>query len=83
MALLGDGRVSAAILDVYLVDGEVTPVAKALLALGLPVLVQTGGSVPTELKKQRPEIPALAKPIQPERIVERLADLVEERRDRR
>jgi hypothetical protein len=42
-----------------------------------------GWEHPNRTEKRRPEIPALAKPIQPDRIVERLADLVEERQDRR
>ena len=49
MALLETDDIAAAILDVQLSDGEVTPVAAALCALGIPVIFQSGVGLPPGL----------------------------------
>jgi DNA-binding NtrC family response regulator len=74
--LLNSSLISAAILDVNLADGDVTPVAEALLTRGIPVIIQTGRSLPAELKARHPDVPTMSKPVAPERIVEHLARLL-------
>ena len=51
MDLLKTSVVRAAILDIQLSDGDITPVAEALLAQGIPVIFQSGVELPTELRQ--------------------------------
>jgi DNA-binding NtrC family response regulator len=76
MALLEGTTVSGAILDVHLIDRDVTPVAETLLERGVPVIVQTGVGLPPELKKRYPTLPVLLKPVFSERIVRQLSGLI-------
>ncbi len=49
-ALLKDNvAVDAAVLDVNLKDGKITPVLESLRARGIPTVVYTGGSVPDDV----------------------------------
>ena len=52
-------RIEAAILDVNLSDGAVTPVLEALHARGIPTLVYTGGSVPEDVRGRHPDLVTL------------------------
>jgi len=61
-------RVDAAILDISLRDGDITPVLEALLARGVPVLVYTGGELPEGLRNRHPDLIVLHKPLQPGRL---------------
>ncbi len=76
MALLEGTTVSGAILDVHLIDRDVTPVAETLLERGVPVIVQTGVGLPPELKERYPTLPVLLKPVFSERIVRQLSGLI-------
>jgi DNA-binding response OmpR family regulator len=67
--LARDQHVDAAILDVNLKDGDLTPVLEALLARGVPVLVYTGGDLPQKLRERHPDLIVLQKPLQPGRLL--------------
>jgi DNA-binding response OmpR family regulator len=49
----------AALLDVNVADGEITPVAESLIAQGVPLLLYTGRGVPVALRSAYPEVPPL------------------------
>jgi CheY-like chemotaxis protein len=73
LALLGE-KLNAAILDVHLPDGDVGPVLHKLMALGLPVVVQTGGGLPPFLKEAYPHLLVLRKPNDSARLVAHLCE---------
>jgi DNA-binding response OmpR family regulator len=67
--LLKHEPVDAAILDVNLEDGDLTPVLEALRAKAVPVLVYTGGELPPKLRERHPDLTILHKPVQPGRLL--------------
>lgn len=75
--LVKDGpAVDAALLDVNLHDGPVTPVLEALSARGVPIVVYTGGTVPEDVRQRHPELIALAKPVPPARRIGELRKVI-------
>jgi DNA-binding NtrC family response regulator len=54
----------AAVLDVNLADGSVTPILEALSARGIPTVIYTGGVVPEDVRRH-PDLIALSKPVLP------------------
>ena len=68
--------IAAAILDVQLSDGEVTPVAAALCALGIPVIFQSGVSLPPGLERQCPGAVFYKKPVPIDALLQRLVALI-------
>ncbi len=71
--LLAEGvSIDAALLDLNLPDGAVTPVLEALSARGVPTVVYTGGEVPPSVRKRHPDLIALAKPVRPARLIAEL-----------
>jgi DNA-binding response OmpR family regulator len=62
-------RLDAAILDVNLRDGDITPVLEALLARDIPVLIYTGAELPPKLRARHPNLIVLQKPLQPGRLL--------------
>lgn len=79
LALVASRQIAAAILDVNLSDGDVFPVLQILIDRGVPVIVQTGVAVPSELRSRYPGLIVLAKPVATETLLERLMALLEER----
>lgn len=71
-----EGSPDGAILDVNLLDGEVTPLAEKLLADGIPVVFCTGVALPKELRGRYPDSPVFIKPTSPERLAEALSPLL-------
>lgn len=65
-------RVSAAILDAKLLDGEVTPVALQLADRAVPMVVHSGTGIPAEVAQQWPHIPLICKPAPARVVVESL-----------
>jgi DNA-binding NtrC family response regulator len=59
----------AAVLDLNLSDGEVTPVLEALQARQAPTVVYTGSELPPRIKQRHPELVTLRKPVLPGRLV--------------
>jgi DNA-binding NtrC family response regulator len=68
--------VDAALLDVNLNDGPVTPVLKALSAWGVPTVIHRGGDVPEDVRQRHPELIALAKPVPPTRVIGELRKII-------
>ena len=54
--LKGGTAVDAALLDLNLSDGEVTPVLEALRAKRVPVVIYTGGSLPERVLQRHPRV---------------------------
>lgn len=61
----------AAILDVNLIDGDVTPVLQRLLEEGIPVVVNTGTKIPDEVEGA--DVPVFIKPTKPEMLIEAIS----------
>jgi DNA-binding response OmpR family regulator len=69
-ALLKDNvAVDAAVLDLSLKDGAITPVLESLRARGVPVVVYTGGDVPEDVRRRHPDLVWLSKPVHPARLI--------------
>jgi hypothetical protein len=60
------------LIDVNLADGEATPLLEGLQARRIPVVVYTGGIVPTALQKRHPGLRVLKKPVVRARLVAEL-----------
>ncbi|MPR10852.1 response regulator [Microvirga tunisiensis] len=69
----------AAVLDLHLSDGEVTPVLEALQARKAPTVVYSGGELPAQVRQRHPELVALRKPVLPGRL---LAEILRARKQR-
>ena len=67
-----------AILDVRLDDGEVYPLADALIAANVPVIFHSGEVTPREVAGRYPEAHALAKPCPPNRIIATMREALAE-----
>ena len=68
--ILAGHTADAAILDVNLADGEVTPLLEALRARGTPVIMYTGNTaLPRRISDRHPDLTVLHKPVQPGRLV--------------
>ena len=67
--LLPTLRADAAVLDVRVADGEVTPALEHLLARGIPVVVYTGGELPEAVQARHPGLVRLQKPVRPARLI--------------
>ena len=71
--------IAGAILDVDLIDGPVTPLAQALIAKGLPIVFCTGVGLPAELKALIPNAEVFLKPTEPERLIDKLNQMISSR----
>ena len=76
LALLRQSDVAGAILDVNLSDGDVSPVVEMLIERGIPLLLQTGGAVPPNLKTRYPDLLVFAKPFASDDLVQNLSELI-------
>ncbi len=76
LALIEDSPIEAAILDVNLIDGDITPVAEILFRLGIPVILQSGIGLPDDLAARFPDAEVLIKPCVPAKLVAQLAELI-------
>ncbi len=76
LALIEARPIVAAILDVNLIDGDITPVAEVVLRLGLPVLLQSGIGLAPELAARFPNLTVHTKPYVAAKLVAQLADLI-------
>jgi DNA-binding NtrC family response regulator len=74
-ALKSDTRISAAVLDVNVSDGAITPVLEALRARRIPTLIYTGGQVPEDVRRRHPDLVVLSKPVRPARVIAELRRL--------
>jgi len=76
LSLLQTCVVAAAILDVQLTDGDVTPVADALAARGVPVVFQSAVGLPSHLQLRYPNAIVYRKPVSAERLLNTLAEIM-------
>jgi response regulator of citrate/malate metabolism len=74
MALVAAGIVHGAILDVQLTDGEVTPLAHALLDGGATVVFHSASPIPAEITARHGAMAYCIKPTVSDRVVARLVD---------
>ncbi len=79
LALIEANIVGAAILDVSLTDGEITPVAELLNSRGIPMVLQSGVGLPTALSAQFPDMEFVMKPCEGAKLVARLGQIISER----
>ena len=79
LALIAKMPIDAAILDVNLSDGDISPVAEALIAAGIPIVLQTGVGLPADLVARFPTLTARMKPCSAVRLVEDLESGLAER----
>lgn len=68
--------VDAAVLDIKLVDGEVTPVALELIRRKVPFVILTGVRTPREITERRPAVPIFRKPIPASSPIRSLAEQI-------
>ncbi|HWK41003.1 MAG TPA: response regulator [Croceibacterium sp.] len=76
---LDGGMPDAAILDVWINDGEVFPLADALAEAGVPIIFHSGHVDPAEIAARYPHALACSKPCPPTIIIGALQDAVEYR----
>lgn len=76
LALLGQQSVHAAILDVRLIDRDVSPLAEALLERGVAVVFHSASPVPTEFTERYGNVVLCPKPMQSDLVVYKLAVLI-------
>jgi DNA-binding NarL/FixJ family response regulator len=76
LALIAKRSVHAAILDVRLIDRDVAPVARLLLAQGRAVVFHTASPVPEEIFARHGNVVICEKPMASEAVVRRLARLI-------
>jgi DNA-binding NtrC family response regulator len=80
MALLESTPVSAAILDVNLADGDISPVLEALVERGTPLIIHTSVALPEALAARAPGVVVRIKPCLAPLLVAQLAALIAEKR---
>lgn len=74
--LIESQPIVAAILDVNLTDGDISPVAEALMLAGVPIIVQTGIGLPPELAARFPDLVVQIKPCVAATLVVQLEALI-------
>ena len=77
LALIESKPVAAAILDVNLTDGDITPVAMCLLEAGIPIIIQSGVGAPTALSAQYPDLVVYIKPYKISELMVKLENLLQ------
>lgn len=76
LALIASQPIVAAILDVNLTDGDISPVAEALILAGVPIIVQTGIGLPAGLAARFPDLVVQIKPCIAATLVVQLEALI-------
>ena len=76
LALIDD-HPDGAILDGNLLDGPITPVARALCDRSVPLVVFTGLGLPSELQRSHPDIPVVLKPSPYEAVIRAIAERIQ------
>lgn len=78
LALLASRSVDGALLDVNLIDGDISPVVERLIALGVPIILQTGVGLPADLAARFPHLVVRIKPFVAAHMVAQLTALIAE-----
>ncbi|MEG3153283.1 response regulator [Sphingomonas sp. RB1R13] len=76
LALIDTLPIVAAILDVNLADGDISPVAERLINAGIPIILQTGIGLPSKLAARFPDLKAVIKPCVAAALVIQLETLI-------
>lgn len=76
LLLIEARSIAAAILDVNLIDGDITPVAEEILRLGIPAIFQSGIGLPAELAARYPALVIHTKPWVASQLVAQLEGLI-------
>jgi hypothetical protein len=76
LEVLGREPVHAAILDVRLLDGDISPIAEVLLGRGVVVVFHSASPIPRRIVDRYGDVIVCPKPMLSEHVVRRLADLV-------
>ncbi|WP_310496835.1 response regulator [Sandarakinorhabdus sp.] len=76
LALLETQGVAAAIMDVNLTDGVISPVVDYLMQRGVPLILQTGVGIPADLAARYPDLVVRIKPVVADVLVAELAALI-------
>ena len=71
-----DERPDGAILDGNLLDGPITPVARALCDKSVPLVIFTGLGLPPDLQRSHPDIPVILKPSGYETVICAIAERI-------
>lgn len=79
LGLLEARPVAAAILDVNLIDRDISPVVEILIERGVPFILQTGVGLPPELATRFPALVVCIKPCVAARLAVQLAALISNR----
>lgn len=74
--MLASSWIDGAILDVNLVDRDITPVVALLTERGVPIILQSGVGLPPELSARFPQLTVHIKPCSPMRLIEELAQML-------
>lgn len=74
-----DEHPDGAILDGNLLDGPITPVARALCDRSVPLVVFTGLGLPFDLQRSHPDIPVILKPSPYEAVIRAIAERIQGR----
>lgn len=67
-----------AILDVQTADGDVYPLADALVDAGVPIIFHSGHVAPTDVAARYPHAQACAKPCPPDRLITMIGSAIKE-----
>jgi len=78
LELLETSPVAGAILDVNLIDRDITPVVALLTERGVPIILHSGVGLPAELSARFPHLTVHIKPCAPARLIGELARLLPE-----
>ena len=76
LILIEQHLVRAAIVDVKLSDGNVTPIADLLIEGGVPMIFYSGLALPVALRERYPSASAYKKPTPPEQLLNELVALM-------
>ncbi len=79
LTLLGSHSVAGAILDVNLIDRDISPVVECLIERRVPFILQSGVGLPPKLAARFPDLKVHIKPIIAVRLIEDLEALIVER----
>lgn len=76
LRLLETETVDGAILDVNLIDRDITPVVVLLAAQGVPMILQSGKGLPPELAARFPDLTVHVKPCTSAKLIDELAAML-------
>jgi CheY-like chemotaxis protein len=77
LKLLGESTPAAALLDVQLLNGMITPVAERLQASGIPFVLVSGYAGPELQKPALAKAPSIAKPVSQPHLLDALVKAVQ------